>query len=346
MQILIGICDSNIGGLNKYITDYIFAHSQDTFVVVASGAINSSYKKMLPDTTEYILVPSVFHFIKLYKLTKMIINKYNIDSLYLNISTNLFYPVVKAAFDCGVKTRVVHSHSSYSANENFFKRNLIVMLNILLQKKVNRLATKRKACSSKAAKWLFGENAEYEFIHNKIDAKKFEFSGEIRAKLRKELSLEKVLIIGFVGGFNYQKNTEYFFDIAKKLARYRKDFAILMLGDGPKKSSFEKKLKKMRLKNHFILLGNRPDANEYYNAFDCFVLPSRFEGLPYVGIEAQVNNLKCFFSDRITTQAKITEECEFFSLNKKDCLIKALAKLEIRDSSLLHKLLNFKNFIF
>ena len=220
------------------------------------------------------------------------------------------------------------------------------MLNILLQKKVNRLATKRKACSSKAAKWLFGENAEYEFIHNKIDAKKFEFSGEIRAKLRKELSLEKVLIIGFVGGFNYQKNTEYFFDIAKKLARYRKDFAILMLGDGPQKSAFERKLKKMRLKNHFILLGNRPDANEYYNAFDCFVLPSRFEGLPYVGIEAQVNNLKCFFSDRITTQAKITEECEFFSLNKKDCLIKALAKLEIRDSSLLHKLLNFKNFIF
>lgn len=349
-KLVVGVMDSELGGLNRFITDYMISWTTEyEFLILSNGDLNEVYAKELDvHSVKYSVqvIPCVMRPFSLYNESLNFFKKKLPNLLYLNVSTNLFFPILKAAYDFGIKERIVHSHSSYSANENFFERNLIVALNSLLRKKMNRFLTRRKACSSKAAKWLFGKNADYEFVYNKIDSKKFEFSREMRAKIRKELLLENFLIIGFVGGFNYQKNIEYFLDMAKKLAKYRKDFAIVMLGDGSKKCTFEKRLKKMNLENHFILLGNRPDANEYYSAFDCFVLPSRFEGLPYVGLEAQVNNLKCFFSDRITIQAKITKECEFFSLNKMNCLIKALAKLEIRDNSPLYKLPNFNDFIF
>ena len=50
-------------------------------------------------------------------------------------------------------------------------------------------------------------------------------------------------------------------------------------------------------------------------AMDCFILPSRFEGLPLVGIEAQTSGLWCYFSDVITNEIRITELTNFISLN-------------------------------
>ena len=64
-----------------------------------------------------------------------------------------------------------------------------------------------------------------------------------------------------------------------------------------------------------IILGVKENVNEYYQAMDLFVLPSIFEGLPIVGIEAQASGLKCIFSDRITTESDITENVKFIELN-------------------------------
>lgn len=336
--------DSSIGGLNRFVLDYILQHEDKRFIILSNGNLNSVYKAEFTDPVIIEIIPSVLNPKKLYKRTLDIITKYKIDTLYLNISTNLFYPVLKAASDCGVKERIVHSHSSYSADENFFKRNLIVFINKILQKKVNKISDRRKACSDKAAKWIFGQNREFEFIYNSVSSKKFTFNSEIRFEVRSKLGFDNFLIIGFVGGFNYQKNTKYFLDIALKLQEFRKDFVIVMLGDGIQKKSFEKKIKMKKLEQYFVLLGNKTDANLYYNAFDCFVMPSRFEGLPYVGIEAQVNGLKCFFSDKITAQVRITEECEFFNLRKINSIVQKLSNL----SPNLHKitkLANFNNFV-
>lgn len=182
-------------------------------------------------------------------------------------------------------------------------------------------------------------------MHNSVSKAKFEFSLKMRAEIREKLDINDFLIIGFVGGFNYPKNTAYFLDIAKKLLLKRKDFRILMLGDGKMKQKFIKKLRRAKLEKYFLLLGNKPNANEYYNAFDCFLLPSRFEGLPYVGIEAQVNGLKCFFSNKITRQVKITESAEFFDLKDVDGLSKKLAQMNIRGDSSIKPLDNFNLFV-
>ena len=75
-------------------------------------------------------------------------------------------------------------------------------------------------------------------------------------------------------------------------------------------------LKKLGLEKNVKFLGMRNDVQELMQAMDCFILPSKFEGLPLVGIEAQTAGLPCYFSDVITEEVKITDLVNFISLNK------------------------------
>ncbi len=52
----------------------------------------------------------------------------------------------------------------------------------------------------------------------------------------------------------------------------------------------------------------------YYQAFDLFLFPSRFEGLPGTVVEAQAAGLRCIISDRITKEVGISELVSFHSL--------------------------------
>ena len=57
-----------------------------------------------------------------------------------------------------------------------------------------------------------------------------------------------------------------------------------------------------------LFLGQMADVSGWYQAMDCFVLPSLFEGLPVVGIEAQAAGLPCFFSDQVTDEALLSPD--------------------------------------
>lgn len=72
--------------------------------------------------------------------------------------------------------------------------------------------------------------------------------------------------------------------------------------------------KSTHIKNNIIFLGNRDDVCRIYQAMDVFVLPSRYEGLPVVGVEAQAAGLPCLLSDKMTEEAKITDNVFFLSL--------------------------------
>lgn len=61
-------------------------------------------------------------------------------------------------------------------------------------------------------------------------------------------------------------------------------------------------------------MGQRKDLDKLYNIFDVFVLPSIYEGLPLVGVEAQASGLPCVFSSSITQEVKINDNVEYVSL--------------------------------
>ena len=94
---------------------------------------------------------------------------------------------------------------------------------------------------------------------------------------------------------------------------------LLLIGDAVEDKSYlneaKQKVKELNLEEYVSFLGIRNDVPEIMQAMDCFILPSRFEGLPLVGIEAQTSGLWCYFSDVITNEIRITDLTNFISLN-------------------------------
>lgn len=91
---------------------------------------------------------------------------------------------------------------------------------------------------------------------------------------------------------------------------------MLLIGTGSLEKKIKNKVASMGIKDNVIFTGNIPNVNEMYSVMDIFILPSLYEGLPLVGIEAQFSGLPCIFSDRITSEVALNSNVSFIPLNK------------------------------
>lgn len=178
-----------------------------------------------------------------------------------------------------------------------------------------------------SAKVLQGKH--FHIMNNAVLVDKFAYDPDIREKKREELGLQKRIIVGQIGAFSYQKNSEYVVDIAEAL--YRKDpkYMVLMIGTGSDFEKIQQLIQNRHLEEAVKLLGTRKDVSELVQAMDAFVLPSRFEGLPIVAIEAQVAGLKTFLSDTISRESALSDRCSFLPIDGSaekwaDVIVKAL----------------------
>ena len=252
---------------------------------------------------------------KLYKYIPTLIklfkeNQYKI--VHSHINTLSVFPLY-AAKKAGVPVRIAHNHSTAASGE--WKKNI---LKYTLRPFAKVYATHYAACSRYAGEWLFGkksmERGEVTIFNNAIDLDKFKYDENVRNEVRKELGLEGKFVIGHVGRFCYAKNHEFLIDVFEKVHTKTPEAVLMLVGDGPDKEKIEEKVKRLYLSDHVLFLGNRNDASRLYQAMDIFVLPSRIEGFPVVGVEAQTNGLPCLFSDKITKEIKITEVTSFLSI--------------------------------
>ena len=90
----------------------------------------------------------------------------------------------------------------------------------------------------------------------------------------------------------------------------------MLVGVGEKEAQVREQIQKLGITEQVQFLGNRDDVFELYQAMDVFVLPSLFEGIPVVGIEAQFADLPCFFSDTTPREVKFNEKTQFIALDQ------------------------------
>lgn len=154
-------------------------------------------------------------------------------------------------------------------------------------------------------------------IYNAADREKFTYRENIRHEVREELGLRGKFVIGHIGNFCYQKNHRFLMEVFRETLRRREDAALLLAGDGGRFEETKKLAEDMGIAERVLFLGRRSDADRLYQAMDVFLLPSNFEGLPIVGIEAQSAGLPCMMSDRITREAKITKDCIFLPVKRR-----------------------------
>lgn len=218
---------------------------------------------------------------------------------------------LRAARKAGVPVRIAHSHSTWGRGE--WSKNAV---KAVLRPFANVYPTYRMACSRYAGEWLFGERPYVEVLYNAIDLSKFYFEQDIRSQMRDELGLPSdALVIGHVGRFAASKNHQFLIDVFCEVTRRRDDAVLLLVGSGEGEALAKELAIECGVADKVIFLGQRDDVERLYQAFDVFVLPSLYEGLGLVGVEAQTAGLPCLFSDRVPHEANVTGEVQFLSLD-------------------------------
>ena len=218
---------------------------------------------------------------------------------------------LKEAAKAAVPVRIAHSHSTAGKGETV--KNAVKSI---LKTQSNKYPTNRFACSDFAGKWLFGENATFDLMYNAIDLEKFFFNVEMRRKVRAGFGLvDNQLVIGHVGRFVAQKNHMFLLRAFEKLVHERPRCVLLLAGDGEQRALAESWAAEHGLAGKVKFLGQRDDIAQLYQAFDVFVLPSLYEGLGLVGVEAQAAGLPCVLSERITHEVDVARTCEFLPID-------------------------------
>ena len=133
--------------------------------------------------------------------------------------------------------------------------------------------------------------------------------------MRAELGLKDRLVIGHVGRFEEQKNHEFLIEVFREIAAAREDAVLLLIGEGELQDGIRRKVKDYGLTDKVRFLGVRSDVPRLWKAMDIFILPSLFEGLPIVALEAQASGVCSILADTITREVQLTDNVSFLSLN-------------------------------
>ena len=249
-----------------------------------------------------------------------------------------------AAKKAGIKVRIAHSHST--ANRKEWKKTLVKNM---LRPFSKVYATHLFACSQLAGEWLFGRKTQSKgkvtIINNAIDFERFVYNESERNKIRQEYKITDKFVIGHVGRFMQQKNHKFLIDVFKELKNHRDDCVLFLIGEGELSESLHDYVSKLDLTDSVIFAGARSDVEKFYNAFDCFVLPSLYEGLGLVLVEAQASGLKCLASNSIPNESNISGKVKFLKLNNQiwvDEILKLVNQQDLVRKSMTCKEFNIK----
>lgn len=256
-----------------------------------------------------------------YQLSK-IIEENDYDVVHLNISAFANIVPIIAAKRGKVPKIIVHSH-----NNGMEVSKLKFVLHHLNKYMTSKMKLHRLACSKSAGEFMFGK-APFEIFENAINGENFAFNENIRNQTRQELSIpESSLVIGNVGRLHSQKNQKYLIEVFSKYLKINPDAYLLIVGTGNLKEELLNQAETLNISNKVLLPGFSNDVNKYYQAMDIFCLPSIYEGLGIVGIEAQMSGLPCIFSDKCVPEVDISGKSIFLPLDDINEWIKYLELL-------------------
>lgn len=243
--------------------------------------------------------------------------------VHSNINTLSVFPL-SAAKKIGVPVRIAHSHSTMGKGE--FAKNA---MKLALKPFANVYPTVRFACGHYAGEWLFGKNHDFTVIPNAIELDKFRFDSTVRQKVREEFGIaDDTFLIGHVGRFMPQKNQVFLVDMLADLLPSRPNTMLAFVGEGPDKADVQQHAEELGVVDHVMFLGQRSDVNRLYQAFDVFCLPSLYEGLCLVGVEAQRAGLPCLFSDAITREVDVTGASRFIPVASPEEWVSFISAIE------------------
>lgn len=295
-------------GLSKVILSLIDncrSEDADNYVLLGKGAIPEYYLQLKQRNVTYFEGPdreldvrnySVF----LFKLLK----KHHFDVVHVHGNSATMALDLFIAKICRVPVRIAHSHNTFSKHP-FIHNALKPLLGIVVTQPV--------ACGTDAGKFLF--NKPFVIIPNCIDVSKFEYNEQMRKVWREKLHLNGKFVVGHVGRFTYQKNHKLLINIFAEIYKHCQDSALLLIGEGELLQEVKEQVKSLGIESSVIFYGSADNVGELMQAMDVFVLPSVYEGLGIVAIEAQAAGIPTFLANTVPKESKKVEVCHYVNIN-------------------------------
>jgi len=156
-----------------------------------------------------------------------------------------------------------------------------------------------------------------------------------RAFLRAELGVQEgEILFGHVGRFCEQKNHAGLLRIFAGVSRRMPNARLVLIGTGELVDSTRALAQELNLSDRVIFAGVRKDMAALYHAMDVFLLPSLFEGLPVVLVEAQAAGLPCFVADTVDPGAAFAGNIHYLPLQNEAAWADSIAAADLtRDPS-------------
>lgn len=227
----------------------------------------------------------------------------------------IYYALAK---ECKVPLFAIHAHRTANDPGRLSQNSLYIKLNQYISR---NLADIQFACGLDAASFIYGSNQKAVIIPNGLDVSKCRQAWNSTCELRRlefGCNNDSLLLLN-VGRLVTQKNQEFLIDIAEKLYNRNISFKLIIVGDGELKDHLQEMIIHRGLEAFVSLVGRRNDVYELMYAADYLLLPSLYEGLPTVVIEAQAMGLYCLVSDHVTSECDLNLSLvDFLPIEKPD----------------------------
>ena len=310
------------GGIETFICNICSGLDSDKFSIkiVAINKITDHFDALLESLNVELevlvqerLTDPLKRFFYGLKIFKKYVSRLNDPIMHFNVSNAVDLLYVEIAKKNSITTRIVHCHNSDATNT--FKK----IAHYTLKPFLCNNATCKMACSDKAAKWLFSKKSfmarDYLLVRNSIPVNDYLFDANIRKEIRLREGWDEKFVIGHIGRFNVQKNHKALISIFEQIHILRSDSYLVLIGEGSLEEEIRQLVKDKNMCDCVCFYGMTFEVNKILQGMDLFILPSLYEGLPFVLVESQAASLPTLASDSITKEVIISDYIKYCSLN-------------------------------
>lgn len=304
IKVLIITGTMDVGGIENQLMHLLRNADKERFQIDFTSTIPDAYYRREIETLggRYIVIPPMYPTNPLpyckALLHVMKAGKYDIVHSHELFHSGIVLLIAKLA---GVPGRFAHAHNWQDGDGTGKKRTFIrTVYNGVMRRLILCCSTHQLACSTLAGKFLYGEKRlqkdSYHLVFNSVDTARFlERYGQ---KENGEFCDGWVNVLQ-VGRVTRVKNQLFLTEIAAELKRRGRKIRILCAGNGDADyvEAVDHAISVNGLQEYMRMLGVRSDIDTLMRKASAFVLPSQYEGMPLVLIEAQASGLPCVVAD-------------------------------------------------
>jgi len=280
------VLDLSIGLDNSKYNNYVLSLSKknEMIDIFKENNINVTSLNKNNSLKDFIsMISKTKNFVKIHNIN--LIHAHMTHAMILAVIVKIFYPKLKIVFT--------------SHNTTFGSKIRNVLIYVLKPfRNIDILFSEEQRTSI--------YKNQYKVIPNGINTKPY------------QIKLEKFPKFTFlsVGRLDEAKNHLHLVDCAKKLADKNLNFEVLIAGEGNLRNQIEEKIANYNLNDKVKLLGIRRDIKELMSQSHVFVMPSLWEGLPIVLLEAGASNLPCISTPVGTIPSLLNESNAYLTNNE------------------------------